>query len=459
MPGDQTGSAGDGRLTQPDQPDQPSAVPDQPDQPAATRCLVMGVVNVTPDSFSDGGQWFGTEAAIAHGLELVADGADLIDVGGESTRPGAARVPAREELRRIGPVVAGLAAAGARVSVDTMRAHVAEAALQAGATMVNDVSGGLADPRMARLVAGAGVPYVIVHWRGYSRDMQDRAVYADVVGEVRDELRQRVDAVTAQGVDPAQIIVDPGLGFAKLARHNWLLLASLSEISCLGGSGSPFRVLVGASRKRFLARLLASGDGELRPFADCDDATVAISGLAAAAGAWCVRVHAVAGNADAVRVAARWRQAAPRQHRHGHGSRGQDPRASTRQAGSGWAGMRQDRISLLGLRAFGRHGVLDHERADGQEFIIDAVLFVDTRPAAGADELSRTADYGAVADRLAAIVSGEPVDLIETLAERLAAACLADQLVQQVEITVHKPRAPVTQRLSDVTVTIVRTRE
>jgi dihydropteroate synthase len=270
----------------------------------------MGVVNVTPDSFSDGGKWFRTDAAIEHGLDLVARGADLVDVGGESTRPGAARVSAQEELRRTGPVVAALAACGACVSIDTMRARVAEAALKAGATLVNDVSGGLADPRMPRLVADAGVPYVIMHWRGHSRDMQDRAVYGDVVREVRDELRQRVDAVTDQGVDPAQIIVDPGLGFAKLAEHNWLLLAGLSEISCLGGSGSPFRVLVGASRKGFLGRLLATGDGELRPFAGCDDATIAITGLAAVAGAWCVRVHAVAGNADAVRVAAQWRQAA-----------------------------------------------------------------------------------------------------------------------------------------------------
>jgi len=300
MPGDHEGAAGDRRMPWPD-----LAAGQQ-----AARCLVMGVVNVTPDSFSDGGQWFSADAAIAHGMDLLAQGADLIDVGGESTRPGAARVAAADELRRIRPVVAALAAAGARVSVDTMRAQVAQAALEAGAALVSDVSGGLADPAMPRLVAEAGVPYVVMHWRGHSADMQDRAVYGDVVVEVARELRQRVDAITAQGVDPGQIIVDPGIGFAKLAEHNWPLLARLSEISCLGGTGSPFRVLVGASRKSFLGRLLANGDGQRRPFTGCDDATIAISALAAAAGAWCVRVHAVPGNADAVRVAAQWRQAA-----------------------------------------------------------------------------------------------------------------------------------------------------
>jgi dihydropteroate synthase len=269
----------------------------------------MGVVNVTPDSFSDGGEWFEARAAIAHGLELVAQGADIVDVGGESTRPGAPRIDVDEELRRVRPVVTELAAAGVTVSVDTMRAQVAEAALEAGARLVNDVSGGLADPQMQRLVAVAGVPYVVMHWRGHSRRMQDRAVYQDVVREVCDELRQRVDAAVAQGVDPALIIIDPGLGFAKLPEHNWALLAALPEISRLGAAGSPFPVLIGASRKRFLGRLLAAEDGEPRPFAACDDATVAISALAATAGAWCVRVHTVPGNSDAVRVAARWHEA------------------------------------------------------------------------------------------------------------------------------------------------------
>jgi dihydropteroate synthase len=276
--------------------------------PDLGRCLVMGVVNVTPDSFSDGGAWLETHAAVSHGLQLAADGADIVDVGGESTRPGAERVDEAEELSRVAPVIAELAAAGLAVSVDTTRAAVAEFALGAGAQMVNDVSGGQSDPRLPRLVAEAGVPYAIMHSRGPSRDMQQRAVYDDVVREVRDELRQRVDAVTAAGVDPSAIIVDPGIGFAKLPEHNWTILTRLAEISCLG-AGVPFPVLVGASRKSFLGRLLAGADGEPRPAARRDDATIAVSALAAAAGAWCVRVHAVVGNADAVRVAARWHDA------------------------------------------------------------------------------------------------------------------------------------------------------
>jgi len=270
----------------------------------------MGVVNVTPDSFSDGGAWFGPGAAIARGRQLAAEGADIVDVGGESTRPGAQRVTADEELRRVIPVITGLASENVPVSVDTMRAEVAHAALDAGARLVNDVSGGLADPDMPRLVARAGVPYVVMHWRGHSHQMQDRAVYADVVTEVCEELRRRVDAVVAEGVDPSMIVVDPGLGFAKLPEHNWALLVNLARLASLDGVGREFPVLVGASRKRFLGRLLAAPDGTPRSFAGSDDATVAVTALAAATGAWCSRVHEVPGNSDAVRVAEAWRAAA-----------------------------------------------------------------------------------------------------------------------------------------------------
>jgi len=273
--------------------------------PAAARCLVMGVVNVTPDSFSDGGKWFGPDEAIAHGLELAASGADIVDVGGESTRPGALRISEDEELRRAGPVVAALAQAGVIVSIDTMRVRVAEQAIGTGARLVNDVSGGLADPGMAGLIAEAQVPYVVMHWRGQSIDMQDKAVYADVVKEVTAELSQRVQALTDAGIDPAQLIIDPGLGFAKLPAHSWTLLARLRELSCLDHPAAPFPVLVGASRKGFIARLLGTGQDTPRPFAECDDATVALTAYAAMAGAWCVRVHSVPGNADAVRIAAR----------------------------------------------------------------------------------------------------------------------------------------------------------
>jgi dihydropteroate synthase len=278
-----------------------------PGLPDAGRCVVMGVVNVTPDSFSDGGAWYGTEAAVRHGLELAAQGADLVDVGGESTRPGAQRVSEAEERRRVIPVITALAAAGVRVSVDTMRAGVADAAVQAGACLVNDVSGGLADPQMPRLVAKAGVAYVVMHWRGPSHDMMQRAVYGDVVREVSEELSRRVATVIDEGVDPARIILDPGLGFAKRPAHNWSLLTRLPEIATLGGRSQPFPVLIGASRKRFLGKLLAASDGTPRPHAGCDGATVAVTALAAAAGAWCVRVHQVPDNADAVRVASAWR--------------------------------------------------------------------------------------------------------------------------------------------------------
>ncbi|MBB4929248.1 dihydropteroate synthase [Lipingzhangella halophila] len=275
-----------------------------PGLPERGRCLVMGVVNVTPDSFSDGGAWFDTGRAIEHGLSLAELGADIIDVGGESTRPGAQRVSRDEEIRRIGPVVTELARHGVPVSIDTMRAEVAEHAVDAGAVLVNDVSGGLADPSMARLVARTGVAYVLMHWRGHSHEMQNRAVYADVVKEVHDELRERLESMVDEGVEPHQIVLDPGLGFAKRPEeaHNWALLSHLDTFHALG-----YPLLVAGSRKRFLGRLLSDAEGNDREFAECDDATVALTTLSADRGAWCVRVHNVRPNADAVRVAAAWR--------------------------------------------------------------------------------------------------------------------------------------------------------
>ncbi|WP_197285770.1 dihydropteroate synthase [Nocardiopsis sp. NRRL B-16309] len=274
-----------------------------PGLPDRGRCLVMGVVNVTPDSFSDGGAWFDADRAVEHGLRLVEEGADIVDVGGESTRPGAQRVSAAEELRRVEPVVRELAARGVHVSVDTMRAEVAERAVGAGAVLVNDVSGGLADPAMARLVASSGVAYVLMHWRGHSHDMQSRAVYTDVVQEVLDELRDRMEAMISAGVDPGQIVLDPGLGFSKRPEqaHNWAILHQLERFHTLGRP-----VLVAGSRKRFLSRLLGDAKDHDRPFTECDAATAAVSTLAADRGAWCVRVHDVRSSADAVRVASAW---------------------------------------------------------------------------------------------------------------------------------------------------------
>lgn len=258
----------------------------------------MGVVNVTPDSFSDGGRWFDTTAAVKHGLDLGAQGADLVDVGGESTRPGATRVDEDEELRRVVPVVRGLASEGVVVSVDTMRASVARQALAAGAALVNDVSGGLADPDMIPVVADSGAPFVVMHWRGFLEGGNVKGVYDDVVGEVLDELHARVDAVLAGGISPDRIVVDPGLGFSKNSEHDLTLLAHLDRLHALGRP-----LLVAASRKRFLGRVLAGPEGAPPPARERDAATAAVSALAAHAGAWAVRVHEVHATADAVRVA------------------------------------------------------------------------------------------------------------------------------------------------------------
>ncbi|WP_078494240.1 dihydropteroate synthase [Streptomyces niveus] len=264
--------------------------------PEWDRCAVMGVVNVTPDSFSDGGRWFDTTTAVKRGLDLVGEGADLVDVGGESTRPGAPRVDEDEELRRVVPVVRGLASEGVTVSVDTMRASVAEQAVAAGAVLVNDVSGGLADRAMVPAVAAAGVPFVVMHWRGFSQDMNSRALYTDVVAEVVAELRERMDAVIAGGIAPERLVIDPGLGFAKSAEHDLALLAHLTDLRALDRP-----LLVAASRKRFLGHVLA-GEGGPPPARERDAASAAVSAIAAHEGAWAVRVHEVRATADAVRV-------------------------------------------------------------------------------------------------------------------------------------------------------------
>ncbi|MFC7407069.1 dihydropteroate synthase [Georgenia alba] len=265
----------------------------------AGRTLVMGVVNVTPDSFSDGGQWFDTDVAVAHAKHLLAQGADIVDVGGESTRPGAAPVTPEEERRRILPVVEALVEAGGVVSVDTLHAATARAAVDAGALIVNDVSGGTADPEMLATVAQTGVVYILQHRRGTAATMNELAVYDDVVTEVRAELAERLAATAAAGVREEQVVLDPGLGFAKNAEHNWALLARLDE---LGRLGRP--LLVGASRKRFLGGVVAPGLAD-QPMAR-DAASAAVSALAAAAGVWAVRVHEVTASLDATRVAAAW---------------------------------------------------------------------------------------------------------------------------------------------------------
>jgi dihydropteroate synthase len=261
---------------------------------------VMGIVNVTPDSFSDGGRWDTAERAVAHGHALLAEGADILDIGGESTRPGATRPLVAEELDRVVPVIRELASAGAVVSVDTMRAEVAEAALAAGALIVNDVSGGLADPRILEVVAASDASYVAMHWRAHADRMRDFADYAPdgVVATVRRELAERLAAAVAAGIGRERIVLDPGLGFAKKAHHSWELLTHLDVLRELGCP-----LLVGASRKSFLGTLLAA-DGVARPVGEREHAHAALVALLAGRGVDYLRVHDVRATRDALAVVA-----------------------------------------------------------------------------------------------------------------------------------------------------------
>jgi dihydropteroate synthase len=269
---------------------------------APRRMFVMGILNVTPNSFSDGGRYLDHDAAIAHGRQLASDGADLIDIGGESTRPGAERIGSTEEQRRILPVIRSLAADGIRLSVDTMNADTAWAAVDAGVEIINDVSGGLADPLMAGVAAETGATLLLSHWRGHSAEMDSRSQYDDVVADVRAELLAQLTAVQAAGVARERIVLDPGLGFAKTAEQNWEILSRLDEVLSLG-----FPLLIGASRKRFVGALLDEG----APMADRDLPTAVISALLADAGIWGVRVHNVHATAVALDVHRRLRVAAP----------------------------------------------------------------------------------------------------------------------------------------------------
>lgn len=264
--------------------------------------VVMGVVNVTEDSFSDGGLFLDRDRAVERAMALVAAGAAIIDVGGESTRPGATRVAPELESSRVLPVIRDLAAAGVTVSIDTMHSSVAAAALENGAQIVNDVSGGRSDPNMAAVLAEAKAPWVLMHWRSVRADAPHEVpAYADVVGEVREDLLRSVDDAVAAGVDPAKVIIDPGLGFAKTAQHNWELLRALPTFVATG-----FPVLVGASRKRFLGALLEGPDGVMRPASGRETATAVISALSVLNGAWGVRVHDVQASVDALKVVNAW---------------------------------------------------------------------------------------------------------------------------------------------------------
>ena len=260
------------------------------------RTLVMGVLNVTPDSFSDGGRFDDTEIAISHALQMIEDGADIIDIGGESTRPGSERISVQVELDRVLPVIAGLVNSGVAISIDTMRAEVARAAIEAGACMINDVSGGKSDPEMLSYVSTQTAPYILMHWRGPSNIMNTLTDYNDVVADVTSEISKQVDVAVAAGIARERIAIDPGIGFAKTVDQNWPIL---KHLDVLEGLGLP--ILMGASRKKFLGELLAKA-GVARDSDERESATTAISTLMAARGMWAVRVHDVKPTRDAVAV-------------------------------------------------------------------------------------------------------------------------------------------------------------
>ena len=417
--------------------------------PAAGRPLVLGVLNATPDSFSDGGRFLSSEAAIAQARLLLAQGADVIDVGGESTRPGAIPVPRDEELARVIPVVAALVAEGATVSIDTIHAETAVAAVAAGARFINDVSGGLHDPDMLAVAAQAsrahGASYIAGHWRGIPDPAHRRSDYADVVAEVRAALAERVAAALAAGVDRSHLVIDPGLGFDKTGEQCWELLRRIGELRSLG-----FPVLIGASRKRMLGEVLEAVPGAARKasdgagdaFVERDLATAVVSALAAREGVWGVRVHDVASTVAALAVERAWgasaRQLPAQPQGHMHGG---------------------DRITLTGLEAFAHHGVFDFERERGQRFLLDVEISVDLAAAAAGDDLASTVHYGELAAAVVAAVERDPVDLIETVAERVVGVALGFTGVRIARVTVHKPDAPIAAPFADVSVTMVRGRE
>lgn len=417
---------------------------------AESTVAIMGVLNTTPDSFSDGGKYESIEAAIAQARLLVSQGATIIDVGGESTRPGATLIPREVELARVIPVVRALAADGVTVSIDTLHAETAAAAVHAGAHYINDVSGGLHDPLMLETAAKAGretgALFVIGHWRGIPAIAHERSTYGDVVTEVRDELAARAQAAIDAGVHPSRIVLDPGLGFDKTSEQCWEILRRLGELRQLG-----YPVLIGASRKRMVIEALAGVPEAAQVRGSRDHATGVASAFAARAGAWGVRVHDVAATVTALAIERAWTGV------DGAAAVPVSPAVPFLPAAQP-AALPTDRITLTGLEVFAHHGVFDFERENGQKFFIDAEVAVDLRPASAGDDLSSTVHYGELAEAIVAAVERDPVDLIETVAERVVDVALSFPAVAQARITVHKPDAPIEFPFADVSVTVVRDR-
>lgn len=447
----------------------------------------MGVLNVTPDSFSDGARFVAAPetidiaAAVADAKQMVAAGASIIDVGGESTRPGATLVGAVEEQRRAIPVVEALAASSAvaennvKMSIDTIRATTAEAAVVAGARIINDVSGGTYDPEMYETVAKLSkiydLQYIIGHWRGVPDVANARSDYTDVALEVCQKLVQQAEAAVAAGVPRNSLIIDPGLGFDKNTEQSWQILQRIADLKNTG-----YPLCIGVSRKRMLADIAAKSENGKADFASRDLATAVVTALAAGQGVDIVRVHDVAGSMQALEVARLYGGRA-------HGSCGSGGRghAGCGDVGRGDAGCGDvdrghagcgcdarerdpqsnaaDTIKLTGLEVFAHHGVFDFERQNGQKFIIDIEVKTDLRAAIASDELAKTVHYGELAERAHAAVSQDPVDLIETVAERVAKIALEFEAAQSVTVTVHKPDAPITVApFADVSIKITRDR-
>ncbi|HEU5003600.1 MAG TPA: dihydropteroate synthase [Actinomycetota bacterium] len=391
--------------------------------PTGERTLIMGVLNVTPDSFSDGGQFLDPAAAVEHALAMVAGGADIIDVGGESTRPGAEPVSEAEEAARVVPVIRALAAQSpVAISIDTTKAAVAQAALEAGAVIVNDVSALRADMAMTPLVQASGAGVVLMHMLGEPRTMQEHPRYGDVVSDVTAALAGWAVTAEAAGIPRECVALDPGIGFGKTLQHN---LALLHHLRTLGALGYP--VLVGPSRKSFIGTALGLG------VEDRLEATLAVVAWCVAHGAAVVRVHDVQAAVRAVRM-------------------------TEAIASVGKATPPADRVVLRGLEVFAFHGVHPEEQAKGQPFLIDVEAWLDLAPAAHSDDLSAALDYSRLAATLRSVATQQRYDLIETLAGRLAAAVLAEAGVTRAVVRVAKPQAARALGARDIAVEVVRTR-
>lgn len=411
------------------------------------RTYIMGILNVTPDSFSDGEAYFEAPAAIERALAMVKEGADLIDIGGESTRPGAEEVPVAEELRRVLPVIRAVASqTDVPISIDTRKARVAEAAVEAGAQLVNDVSGLTYDPEMARTVARLGVGVVIMHMRGTPATMQQLTAYQDVVADSARELVERVRLALEAGVEPGRIVVDPGFGFAKTAEQNYELLARLAEWhrrTNLPGL-PPFPLLVGTSRKSFIGKVLGNA-----PPLERLEGTAATVALAIAGGADIVRVHDVAAMRKVAAVAdAAVRQAPLTIGRAGTGDGAGD--------GVGDAALDVS-VEVLGMSFSARHGVYEDEKAARQPFIVDVRFWL--RAAPSGDRLETTVDYAEVYRLVQQVVEGPSVNLIETLAAAVADAISSryGHRLRRLQVRVHKPGAPLGGPVQDVAATVERT--